>query len=292
MKQGTFALQTADRLTLFGRVWEPENAVKGVLCLVHGLGEHSGRYAPAADFLTQAGYVLLAVDLRGHGKSPGKRGHASSYRLLLDDVRRLLAAAEERYPALPLFLYGYSMGGNLVLNFALRFRPAVRGLVVTSPWLELVFQPSRWKVRFARAVRPFWGSFSQKTGLHSGALTIGREDEPDPLAHDRISANLFLSMAEAGKWALEHAGSLSVPMLLMHGSGDQVTSLQASERLAARCPGGLCTFQRWEGYTHEMHHDAAGGPILRCMTDWLDRHAAVFVTAPAGKPSQQNGSFS
>ena len=285
MKQSTFALQTIDRLTLFGRVWEPENAAKGVLCLVHGLGEHSGRYTHAADFLTQAGYVLLAVDLRGHGNSPGKRGHASSYRALLDDVRRLLSMAEQRYPHLPLFLFGYSMGGNLVLNCALRFKPAVRGLVVISPWLELAFQPPRWKVQFARVVRPFWGSFSQKTGLSSGESTKEEANKADPLVHDRISANLFLSMAESGEWALKHAGSLSVPVLLMHGSGDQVTSIKASERFAARCPDKLCTFKPWEGYTHEMHHGAANGPILQCVSDWLDQQAQSSVTAIADNPS-------
>src|SRR3954468_2442078 len=128
MKHFEWTWYTADKTRLYAQGWQPDQVV-GVVCLVHGLGEHSSRYAHVAAALGEAGYVTLAFDQRGHGKSQGARGDATSYDEQMDDIKRLLAEAAERYPALPRFLYGHSMGGNLVLNYALRRRTQLQGVI-------------------------------------------------------------------------------------------------------------------------------------------------------------------
>ena len=120
MQHIEFTQQTPDGVQFYFQGWQPETPPKAVVCLVHGLGEHSGRYAHVAAALNDAGYALLGFDLRGHGKSGGPRGHTPSYDTLMDDIGRLLAEAAQRYPGQPQFLYGHSLGGNLVLNYALR----------------------------------------------------------------------------------------------------------------------------------------------------------------------------
>ncbi len=264
---------------LFGRSW-PLEAPKGVVCLVHGLGEHSGRYAPLAAALNGAGFAVHAFDLRGHGKSGGKRGHTPSYDALLDDITCLLDDAEKKFPRAPLFLYGHSLGGNLVINYILR-RPVERltGAVATGPWLRLAFEPPAYKVWLARTVGRLLPCLLQPNGLDPAMLShdpeIVRAYVEDPLVHDRISSALFLGAYEAGLWALEHAADLPVPLLLMHGAADQLTSPKASEEFCQRA-GKRCTFRAWDGLYHEIHNEPQKEEVYRTVIAWLESRLAAM----------------
>lgn len=264
---------------LFGRSW-PLEAPKGVVCLVHGLGEHSGRYAPLAAALNGAGFAVHAFDLRGHGKSGGKRGHTPSYEVLLDDITCLLDDAEKKFPRAPLFLYGHSLGGNLVINYILR-RPVERltGAVATGPWLRLAFEPPAYKVWLARTVGRMLPALLQPNGLDPAMLShdpeIVRAYVEDPLVHDRISSALFLGAYEAGLWVLEHAADLPLPLLLMHGAADQLTSPKASEEFCQRA-GELCTFRAWDGLYHEIHNEPQKEEVYRTIVAWLESRLAAM----------------
>jgi alpha-beta hydrolase superfamily lysophospholipase len=146
MKHTEFTFETFDRLQLFGQSWQPEEQPRAVVCLIHGIGEHGGRYAHVADALTQAGYTLFALDLRGHGKSTGSRGHTPSYEALMNDISSLLEIINKQFPQFPFFLCGHSLGGNLVLNYILRRQPQFKGVIVTAPWLRLAFEPPAFKI--------------------------------------------------------------------------------------------------------------------------------------------------
>ncbi len=269
----TFTLLPA--VPLFARVWSPEGAVRGVVCLVHGLGEHSGRYAPLAAYLNARGFAVLAFDLRGFGRSGGKRGHFV-YADALDDIARLIDTAQERFGAAPRFLYGHSLGGNLVLNYILR-RPveSLRGAVASGPWLRLAFKPPAYKVFLARTVGRLLPTLLQPSGLNPEHLShdpaIVQAYVNDPLVHDRISSALFLGAYEAGLWALEHAERLRLPLLLMHGADDQLTSPEASREFCQRA-GERCTFRLWEGMYHEVHNEPGKEEVYRTVVDWLEQN--------------------
>src|SRR5512142_2733677 len=128
--------KSSDGLDMYARQWAPSGTVKSSVVLVHGLGEHSARYDHVAAALGEGGVALLGFDLRGHGRSGGLRGHTPSYEALMDDITVFLGQAESRYPGLPRFLYGHSLGGNLVLNYTLRRKPTLHGVIATGPWLE------------------------------------------------------------------------------------------------------------------------------------------------------------
>jgi len=215
MKHTEFKLKTFDELSLFGQSWQPESKPKAVICLVHGLGEYSGRYTHVADALTLAGYAIFAFDLRGHGKSSGQRGHAPSYEALLNDVSLFFNEMDKNFPELPLFLYGHSLGGNLVLNYVIRRQPKIKGVIATDPWLRLAFEPPRFKVILAQITNYIWPSFSQKNGLDTKALSrdpeVVQAYENDPLVHGHISARMFIGIYQSGYWALEHASEFSLP---------------------------------------------------------------------------------
>lgn len=284
-----FTRQSRDDLSFYFRDWQPETPSKAVVCLVHGLGEHTGRYAHVAAALNDAGYAVLGFDLRGHGKSGGRRGHISSYDALIADIGRLLDEAAARYPGLPRFLYGHSLGGSLVLNFALRRRNlssspgvedpgadhTVAGMIATSPFLRTAFTPPPVKLALGKLLYSLYPAFLLSNGLERAALSrdpeVVRAYGSDPLVHDRMSARLGLEMLQAGERALARAEEFPpLPLLLVHGTADRLTSAKATQEFATKVPGD-CTLKLWEGFYHETHNEPEKSDVLGFMVDWLQR---------------------
>ena len=274
MKHSEFEFKTFDGLSLFGQSWQPEDRTRAVVCLVHGMGEHSGRYAHVADALTQAGYALFTFDIRGHGKSSGPRGHTPSYEALMKDISSLLEVVNKKFPQLPSFLYGHSLGGNLVLNYVLRRQLHLKGVIATDPWLRLSFEPPRFKIILAQITNYIWPSFSQKNGLDTKVLSRDPEVvhayENDPMVHDRISARMFISFYQAGQWALEHASEFSLPLLLMQGGADKIISVEAGREFAGKIKEN-CTLKIWDGLYHEIHNEPEKEEVFKFLIDWLDK---------------------
>jgi acylglycerol lipase len=273
MQHFEFGWQTEDGLQLYAQGWQPETEPKGMVCLVHGLGEHSGRYAHLAAFLNQAGYALLALDLRGHGKSQGPRGHTPSCEALLDDIAHFLAEATARYPDRPRFLYGHSLGGNLVIEYALRRRPQLAGVIATGTSFRLAFEPPAWKLTLGKIMYNLWPTLSMSNELDRQGLSrdpeVVRAYNEDPLVHDRVSARLAMDMLQSGLWSLEHATEFPLPLLLMHGGADRLTSAQASREFASQA-GHLCTLKIWDGFYHEIHNEPEQRQVFAYLLEWLD----------------------
>jgi len=290
-----FTLQAPGGVRFYYQGWQPDSFPLATICLVHGLGEHSGRYAHFADALTQAGYALLAYDLRGHGRSEGGRGDALSYEVLLDDIARCLDEAATRYPVTPRFLYGHSLGGGLVLNYALRRRPPLAGVIATSPWLRLAFAPPPVKLTLARSMSRLLPSFAQSNGLNPEDLShdpeVVRLYEIDSLVHDRITARLAVGTLDAGEWALAHASEFALPLLIMHGSSDRITSAEASRDFARQVPSE-CTFKLWDGLYHETHNELCKSQVLRFAIDWLKSRGAREPVSQAVLPQMLTSNLS
>lgn len=273
MKSSEWTWKSSDGLEMYARAWEPEKPCRAVIALVHGLGEHIGRYEHVGAALAQAGFTLTGYDLRGHGKSGGARGHTPSYDALMTDVDMFLDLAAARYPGQPRFLYGHSMGGNLVINFALRRKAELEGVIATGPWLKLSFEPPASKVALGKMMNNLLPGFTQASGLDTKALShdasVVQAYENDPLVHDKISARLFVEMYQSGLWAFERAGDFPLPMLLMHGSADSITSPEASRQFAASA-GDRVTLHIWDGLFHEIHNEAQKAEVFATMIAWLD----------------------
>ena len=264
----------AEGLTFQSRIWEPDGGLRGVLVLVHGLGEHAGRYEAVGRRLAESDYALAGFDMRGHGRSAGPRGHTPGYDALLDDVAAFVPHVRLRFPGSPLFLYGHSLGGNLVLNFALRRRPELQGVIATSPWLRVAVAPPPAKLLLARVLNKIAPAFTQEWELQTEDLShdvrTAQAYDEDPLVHGRISARLFVALSDAGMWALQHAGDFPLPLLLMHGSADNVTSPEASREFAAHA-GQRVTWRLWDGLFHELHNEVSRDEVLDYVVRWLER---------------------
>ena len=270
-----FTRQSPDKLQFHFQGWEPEASLRAIVCLVHGLGEHTGRYAHVAAALNEAGYAVLGFDLRGHGKSEGLRGHTPSYDALMDDIGRLLDEAAQRYPGKSQFIYGHSLGGNLALNYALRRKPPLAGVVSTSPAIRVGKPLPATQLTLAKVMNKLRPTMQMPNGLALDNLArdpeVIRAYKSDPLVHNKISVRLAVEMLQAGEWALAHAAEFPLPLLLVHGSADELTSAAATQEFAGKVRGD-CTLKIWDGFYHETHNEPEKAEVLAFMVAWIESH--------------------
>ncbi|MBX2842404.1 MAG: lysophospholipase [Flammeovirgaceae bacterium] len=251
-------ISTSDGLTLKFKYWTPENYPKAIICLVHGFGEHQDRYQHVAEFFTKKDIGIFTYDQRGHGISEGKRGHTPSFRQLMEDLDQMLDLVIQKFPDLPIFLYGHSMGGNVVLNYNLHYQKKLKGIIATSPWLGLAFQPPKIKVALGKIVNSIFPKFTEELTIDSGHISRDKKIvemyKNDPLVHGKITVRAFLEIQHAGENAIENAYMQERPLYLCHGTADKVTSALASETFAKNA-GSLVKFQLWEDCFHEIHNE-------------------------------------
>jgi alpha-beta hydrolase superfamily lysophospholipase len=271
VRQSEFRWKTLDGRAIHAVEWRPEGGAKGVVALVHGIGEHSGRYLHMAEAYCQAGYGMLAFDLPGHGRSEGKRGHAS-YALIMDQIDRLLDEARSRFPGAPVFLYGHSMGGAVSLVHILDRRPTLAGAVVTSPPLATATPVPAAKQLVARIMAKLAPSFTLPSELD--VMAISRDPEvvkrykEDPLVHDRVSARLGLDILEAGPKIQKRARELELPLLLLQGSADRIVDAGVN-RAFAEAAGERITWKGYEGWFHELHNEPEKAEVFSYVQGWL-----------------------
>ena len=275
MMHSTFTWNSRDGIEIFGQTWKPEGLAVAAVCLVHGMGEHSSRYAHVAEFLCRNQIGVLAFDHRGHGNSKGKRGHSPSYDSLLNDVGKAIEETQVAFPGLPVFLFGHSMGGNVALNYALRRSPEVKGVIASSPWLRLAFQPSKMDLFLAKMMIKIFPSFSQSTKLDTKAISRDPEEvkkyENDPLVHDKISAAMFFGVYQAGQFALDNAESFKYPLLIYHGTDDKLTHYDASKEFGFTVTGDV-TWKSFQGFYHESHNEPEKAQVLEMLKNWINAH--------------------
>lgn len=272
MASNTFTIKSKDGTRLEGKSWIPEGNMEAVVCLVHGLGEHIGRYDEVGKIMNGKQIGVLGIDLRGHGESDGKRGHTPTYDHLLDDVQALLDHAKSTHPEVPMVLYGHSLGGNIATNFLLRRdTSSLVGGVISSPWYKLAFEPPAFKVALAKLMRSIYPAFTEPNDINPDDLCtdleVGKAYAADPLVHSKITAGMFFSAFEAGSYALDHANELKVKALVMHGTDDKITSAEGSKEFVKKSDG-MATFQSWEGMRHEPHNEP-GDSVATYVAGWI-----------------------
>ncbi len=268
--------------TLPGRVWCAERP-RALVAIVHGLGEHGGRYAAlAADLVTRARCTVVALDLPGHGESPGPRGDMPSWPLVRDRVIPAMFTATRGLPdqpfSLPQVLFGHSMGGVLALDYALAHPRELLALALSAPALRTAMPPW-WKLaaaNIARATAPATGfpSGLDVSGISRDAEVLQRYRD-DPRVHDRISPRLYFAFNEASQRCLRDVRQLAVPTLLLQGMADRVVDPKGALELAGAAAHGVVRFVTLADRYHEIFNDPGRDDVVRDFAAWLD--AAIVV---------------
>ena len=265
--------------SFFLQGWEPEDGnPKALVALVHGLGEHTERYIHVGSALTNAGYAMVGFDLRGHGKSGGARGHSTSLDAYMQDIRQFLQLMEKRYSDLPRFLYGHSLGGLLVLAYAIQYGAGLQGVLATGPALRSSLQEQKAKVAMVRVLGSLLPTMTVQSGLD--ATTISRDPivvdayRNDPLVHYNTSLGFGKAALSAIDLCFARAKEFPVPLLIIHGKEDKITYPSGSEDFAGlvRAAGRDVTLKLWNDLYHEVHNEPEKGDVFRFMIEWLDAH--------------------
>lgn len=265
-------IEAVDGLKLHVWDWGNEDADK-TLVLIHGYGEHGGRYAERAKIFTDAGWRVIAPDVRGHGLSEGGRGHVmdfDDYFKDLEKVARLVKTPRERTA-----LMGHSHGGLIVTRRTLQDPPFFHVSVATSPMLGLAIQAPRWKVTGGRILSRIAPRFSMPTEInpqhlsHDPAVAVAYAQ--DALTHKVVNSRWFTEAMDSIEVAFRDASKVTVPMLVMQAGGDLVVSAEATRRWAGAAPSHLVTYEEVPNAYHELLFEVDGAThaqrILRFLTE-------------------------
>jgi alpha-beta hydrolase superfamily lysophospholipase len=228
-----------------------------------------------AQYFLKHKYLVTAMDLRGHGRSGGQRGHAPSFETVLADIAQFINQTAQAYPGLPIVMYGHSLGGLLTINYALRNSAHIKAYVVTAPNLAIAQKVAPWKLTLGKVFYSLMPTLSMPSGLDVNNISRDKavvdKYNADPLVHDQASARFALDFINAGSWARQNADKLKAPMLLMYGTGDQIVSGEAIRQFAQANP--LVTYKEWDGLFHELHNEPEQMKVLDYEREWLADHS-------------------
>ena len=282
MKATTATLKTADGLDLYLRRWQAEDVPhQWTFVVVHGLGEHGGRYQHLAEWFTPLGATVYAMDQRGHGRSGGQRGHAPGLTAMLDDIDAIVVRAREESGG-PLVLLGHSFGGLLAIAYALRQPDHIDRAVFSAPLLLLKVKVPGWKRGLANVLPKIAPRFSLSNELDADVLSHDPENarayRSDPLVHNRITAGLYGDTIARGEEFIARAPQLRVPFLLLHGRDDQVVDPIGSQRFFARATVPDRAFCLYPGLYHEIFNELDQEKVFQDIESWLTQRTDTHLT--------------
>jgi len=267
-------VSTPDGHRLHWRSAEPSRP-RACLVLVHGLGEHAGRYSHVLAFLAGRGFACHVFDLRGHGRSGGLGGHVDSFDDYLQDLRTVHDQAARKHGGLAVFLLGHSMGGLVALRYAQQRPEGLRGLVLSSPLLGIApgARPSRPLAALGRLLSRALPRFRLANTVDPARLSrdpaVGAAYARDPLVGRRVSARWFTAALSAMDEAHAGAASLKLPTLVMAAGDDFLADTEATRRFARSAPAGSLELHVWDGFYHELLNAPEKEAVLGRIEGWI-----------------------
>ncbi|MHB8758156.1 MAG: alpha/beta hydrolase, partial [Bacillota bacterium] len=260
--------ETEGRLTgkggvdLFYRRARPPEGGPGpraILALVHGVGEHSGRYTSFARRFAERGLAVYAADLRGFGQSSGRRAYVGSFDDYLDDYDALVELARRENPGLPVVAYGHSLGGLIVLHHGVTGRSGPVAYISSAPGLVLRLKVPPAKLALAKVAGRLMPTFSQYNEIDPGALSrnpeVGRAYAADPLLCRVVTAGFFRLFTSTQATTMARADRFTRPLLILQGTADKLVDPEGSRRFYDRAASTDKTFRSYEGFYHELHNE-------------------------------------
>jgi acylglycerol lipase len=269
--EGTF--NTPDGLSLYYQRWLPEGSPAAVVVIVHGLADHGGRYAHVGAFLAAAGYAVYALDQRGHGRSDGKRCYADRFSDHVDDLAFFLDRVRDEQGGRKTFLLGHSMGGTIVLDYALTHRHGLAGILVSSALIRLgaaSATPLAPLAGLLSAVLPRVGTTVIDAAAISRDAAVVESYRHDPLVFcGKIPAREGAEALKAARRIEAGIGTIDVPMLILQGTADRIVDPAGSRRLYEKAGAADKTLKLYDGFYHEIMNDPGQQAVLKDIKDWL-----------------------
>ena len=259
---------------LFQQTWVPDGQTLAVVMLVHGLGEHSGRYAHVAEHLTERGFAIYTLDHYGHGKSDGHAGFVERFSVYLDGVNALLEKARDEQPEVPFFLVGHSMGGLIAATYLLDNQDAFKACVLSGPALKTDQAPPALLLALIRLLSALVPTLPM---IRLDASGVSRDPAVvdayvnDPLNfHGKLSARLIAELSATMDDTLSRASEIRIPLILLHGEKDLLTAPSGSQEMFDTVSSDDKTLKIYPGLFHEIFNEPEKETVLSDMSAWLE----------------------
>ena len=270
-KTGQFTTKDGNRL--FEQSWEVDNP-KGGVVIVHGLGEHSGRYAHVAANFNENGYSVYSYDHIGHGQSEGKKAYIESMSDVADDCGQFLDRTRLKLGKLPLFVLAHSMGGQIFAYLAVRELPKIDGVIFSAPALAAGQDISPTLIKVVKVLGRFVPKLPTQALEANGISRVQAEVDAyvnDPLVFSgALPARTGAEMMKAMEYVQAGTEKLTYPMLIVHGTADAMVDVEGSMRLHARVSSKDKTLKLFEGGYHESHNEPNRDEVLALYVEWMD----------------------
>lgn len=271
--EGTFA--GTGGLELYYQCWRPESNARAVVAIVHGVGEHSGRYMNVVGPLVEDGYAVYGYDQRGHGASPGRRVHIDRWTQYREDLDAYVSMIAKREPGRPIVVYGHSMGSLVVLDYVLQQPKGLAGAIISGTATEPSGVGSPALVATARVLSKVAPRFSVDLGLRPAALTrdpVALEAyRTDPLVTSRATARWGAESLDTVARIKEGMASIDIPLLVLHGEADQLNMVEGSRVLVETVTCTDKTLHVYPDVCHEPHNDLGHEQVASDIKTWLAR---------------------
>lgn len=265
-----------DGKQIYFQSWLPDKKLTCMIILIHGLGEHSGRYGTHfAEFYTNHDIGIKAFDLPGHGKSYGNKGHIDDPILILEIIDGLIDETRTQFPDIPLFVYGHSFGGEIGLWYNLARNPQINGLIITSPLIGPKDPVPATKMFLAKTMDKLYPAYSMENGLQPKDLS--RDEKvvlayiSDPLVHPMITAKTGMMIINRSKWIMENATENLNEILLMVGDCENIVNPLPIVEFSEIAPH--VTLKIWPGYFHEIHNEPEKEDVFNYTLAWIKHHS-------------------
>lgn len=273
------SFEGADGLSIFYRQWLPDaGQTRGIVLISHGLGEHSGRYQHVAEALTEVGFVCYGIDHIGHGLSGGTRAYVPDGWLPVRNLDQLYRIARMDFPALPVLLFGHSMGSLIGLGFALRFPGRLRGIALTGAAQNVEDAHPTWLVSLCLWAAQYIPKLRLSPPTSLAVLTadaeVLRNWRDDPLVDKGMwRVGTSAALTRLAREIRQRAGEIETPLLLLHGSDDHLAPASGSTFLAENASATDVTLKIYDGLRHELVNETERAEIIALIRDWLLEHA-------------------
>lgn len=267
--------QTTDGLNIHTESWLPDDATKAIVIIVHGIGEHMGRYRHIAHFLTQQGYAVYGLDHRTHGKSGGEpRVYITNFDQVVADLKQYVGMID--HPGKRLFIYGHSMGSFISLNYLLKYQLGLAGFISSGCpiMIDTQFPPLVAQIgNLLDAFVPTVPLIPLELNAISRDPAVVAAYKADPLVHGgRVRVRMAVGYNNALKPLRQRLSELRLPMLILHGGADKIAPVSGSQLLYEKSSSPDKTLKIYPGLYHEIHNEPEQDTVLKDIGNWLDAH--------------------
>ena len=276
MQHRTSYFEGMDGIELYSQQWLPEGPPRAIIAIVHGIGDHSGRYNNVIQPMVSNDYGVYGYDLRGHGKSPGQRGHINAWKEYRLDLLSFIQMIKGQQSGLPIFLLGHSMGALIALDFMVSEREALAGAIISGAPIEPVGIAKPYLVALAHVLSRIYPKFSLDLGLDQDAISrqpsVVKAYQDDPLVYGKVSARWGIESLRTVESVKGQAGNIAIPILMVHGEADRLNSEEGAKKFFDQIQFQDKEFIGYVESYHEVHNDLEYERMVRDILDWLQRH--------------------